>query len=156
MKTSHFFHGRKRLIQADGVVLALVIAIAPMFLDCQSQGRSLTTSTGMSVPMKCHWTAIAEIGVGVQLAVVGILTAVNRNKGILGILSVFGLAAGTLAILFPSALIGVCAAPMMFCNMVMKPILLTSGTITLVASAVLLVTSLSGLRVPTQAKGAAA
>jgi len=137
-------------------VMALVIAIAPVFTDCLSQGRSLKLADGRTVPMKCHWTAIAEIGVGVQLAVVGILTAVNKNKGTLGILSVFGLVAGSLAILFPTVLIGVCAAPTMFCNMVMKPILLTSGIITLVASAVLLVTSLSGLRAPGQARGAAA
>ena len=48
------------------ILMALVIAIVPVFTDCQSQGRSLTTQDGKSVPMKCHWTGIAEIGVALR------------------------------------------------------------------------------------------
>ena len=41
------------------LLFALFIAIVPVFSDCQSQGRSLTTADGRSIPMKCHWTGIA-------------------------------------------------------------------------------------------------
>jgi hypothetical protein len=138
------------------LAMALVIGIVPLFTDCLSQGRTMTLANGMTAPMKCHWTAIAVIGVAVPLALVGILTAVNRRKGTLGVLSVFGLALGGLAILFPTALIGVCPNPMMLCNMVMKPTLITSGIVTMAASAGLLATSLPALRALVQLQGAAA
>src|SRR5574342_68318 len=61
------------------IVLALVIGIVPLFTDCLANGRSLTTADGRSVPMKCHWTAIAEIGMAVPLALVGIFTAFGKG-----------------------------------------------------------------------------
>jgi len=39
------------------VLMALVLAVAPVFTDCQSQGKLLTTADGRSVSMKCHWRA---------------------------------------------------------------------------------------------------
>ncbi len=145
-----------RVLGISIVVMALVIGIAPLFTDCLSQGKSLSLANGKTVPMKCHWTAIAEIGVAIPLGLVGILTAVNRRKDILGVLSIFGLALGGLAILFPTSLIGVCANPMMTCNMIMKPTLITSGIVTMVVSAGILVTSLRAMRAGTQAQGSAA
>jgi len=124
--------------------MALVIGIVPQVTECPSQ------------VMKCHWTAMAEIGVAVPLALLGILAAANRRKGTLGALSILGLALGALAILFPTALIGVCANPMMLCNMVMKPSLILAGIVTMAASLGLLAMSLQGLRAPVQLQGTAA
>ncbi len=123
------------------VVMALVIGIVPLFTDCLSQGKSLALANGKTVPMKCHWTAVAEIGMAIPLGLVGVMTVANKRKGTLGLLSVFGLALGGMAILFPTSLIGVCANPMMLCNMVMKPTLIGSGIVTMAASLVILVTS---------------
>jgi hypothetical protein len=93
------------------IVLALAIAIVPFFTDCQSQGQALTTSAGKTVPMKCHWTGIAEIGVAIPLLGVGIMMTLSRRKESVRYLSVIGMILGGLAIAFPSGLIGYCQTP---------------------------------------------
>ncbi len=111
------------------IFLALVVGIAPLFLDCQSQGRSLTTDTGMSVPMKCHWTGIAEMGMAVPLGAVGIMSLLNKRKETQRSLGLMGMVLSAFVILIPTVMIGVCANPMMLCNMVMRPLLILSGSI---------------------------
>jgi hypothetical protein len=123
------------------IALALVIAIVPIFTDCLANGRSLTTADGRSVPMKCHWTALAEIGLAIPLALVGILNFTSKRKETLRSLNLIGLALGALVILFPTVLIGVCANPMMECNMIEKPTLILSGIVVMGASLVTLGTS---------------
>ena len=62
------------------IALALVIAIVPIFTDCLANGKSLTTADGRSVPMKCHWTAIAEIGLAVPLALIGVFNFTSKHN----------------------------------------------------------------------------
>jgi hypothetical protein len=121
------------------IVMALVIAIVPMFTDCQSQGRSLTTADGKIVAMKCHWSGLAEVGAAVPLGLTGAFGFFKQNKKTSRILSIFGVTVGALAILFPTVLIGVCANPSMICNMIMKPTLIAAGSIAIVASGILFV-----------------
>jgi hypothetical protein len=121
------------------VLLALVMAVVPAFTDCESQGRSLTTQSGMSVPMKCHWTGLAMIGLAIPLGLTGLFHMRKQGKDSARSLAAIGMAAGALAILFPTALIGVCANPDMICNMIMRPTLITAGTLAIVASIVLFV-----------------
>ena len=123
------------------VVLALVIGLLPQFTDCQSQGRALTLQNGKTVPMKCHWTAIAEIGMAVPLLGVGAVTAVSKRKESRRILAGLGALLGVFVILFPTALIGVCASADMLCNSVMKPTLILSGILIIAISVVTLVMS---------------
>ncbi len=123
------------------VFLALVIAIVPVFTDCQSQGRSLTTADGKSVAMKCHWAGIAEIAVAVPLALTGIFNMRKQKKVSSRTNAVFGVAAGTLAILFPTLLIGVCANPDMICNMIMRPTLIAAGTLSIFTSVIIFVSA---------------
>jgi hypothetical protein len=117
------------------VILALVIGLVPQFTDCQSQGRALTLSNGKTTPMKCHWTAIAEIGMAVPLLGVGAVTAVSKRKESRRIIAGLGALLGVLVILFPTALIGVCASADMLCNSVMKPTLILSGILIVAISA---------------------
>jgi hypothetical protein len=119
------------------ILLALVIGIVPAFTDCQSQGRSLTTADGRSIPMKCHWTGLAEIGVAIPLGLTGLFNLRKQRKDTSRFLAVFGLASGALAILFPTVLIGVCGNPDMICNMIMRPTMITAGILAIAASAVL-------------------
>src|SRR5512147_1842301 len=123
------------------IVLALVIAIVPLFTDCLANGRTLTTADGRSVPMKCHWTAIAAIGMAVPLALVGVFNFTSKRKETLRSLNLIGLSLGALVILFPTVLIGVCANPMMECNMIEKPTLILSGIVVIAASLITLGTS---------------
>lgn len=120
------------------IVLALVIAIVPLFTDCLANGKTLTTADGRSVPMKCHWTAIAEIGLAIPLALVGIFNFRSKRKETFNMLNIIGLALGALVVLFPTVLIGVCANAMMPCNMIEKPTLILSGILVMGASLVAL------------------
>jgi hypothetical protein len=123
------------------IVLALVIGILPAFTDCLSQGRTLELANGKTVPMKCHWTGIAEIGVAVPLGLVGISEIFSKRKETFNILSMLGVVLGALAILFPTVLIGVCANPDMLCNMIMKPVLILSGALAIGASLIVFISS---------------
>jgi hypothetical protein len=123
------------------VILALVIGIVPQLTDCQSQGRSLALQNGKTVPMKCHWTAIAEIAMAVPLAGVGAVTAVSKRKESRRILAGLGILLGIFVILLPTALIGVCASADMLCNSVMKPTLILSGILIIAISLVSLIMS---------------
>lgn len=116
------------------IALALAIAIVPAFTDCQSQGKSLTTTTGKTVPMKCHWTGIAEIGVAVPLLTVGAMMTANRRKNNIMTMGILGIVLGGLAIAFPNGLIGVCATPTMLCHTVMRPTLTVLGSLAIVGS----------------------
>lgn len=119
------------------ILIALVLAIVPAFTDCQSQGRSLTTKDGKTVPMKCHWTGIAEIGAALPIALVGVFNLRKQRKDVARITGVVGMASGVMAVLFPAVLIGVCANPSMICNMIMRPTLIMGGVLAIAASLVI-------------------
>ena len=57
------------------MVLAVLIAVVPLFFNCLHDGKSLTLANGMKAPMKCFWTAMAAIATAVthtsQLATYG-------------------------------------------------------------------------------------
>ncbi len=128
-----------KVISVIFVILALVIGIVPQFTDCQSQGRAIELANGKTIPMKCHWTGEAEIAIAGTLLVVGIMMWFSRRKESLRILSILGIVLGIFAILIPTNLIGVCASSEMLCNSLMKPTLIFSGTVAVVASLVGLV-----------------
>ncbi|MFO7696145.1 MAG: DUF4418 family protein [Anaerolineae bacterium] len=123
------------------IVLALVLAIAPIFTDCESQGGTLTTAQGKTVSMKCHWTGIAEVGAAVPLALAGVFAISGRRKESLRFAAIIGLAAAVVSLLLPTVLIGTCGNETMICNLAMKPILLAAGILAAVASVILFVSA---------------
>jgi len=121
------------------ILLALIVGAVPLFTDCQSQGKALTLANGRTIPMKCHWTATAEIAMAVPLLVVGGLMTFNRRQETLRALSIVGIVLGVFVILLPTNLIGVCMNPDMLCNSVMKPTLILAGALITAASLVVLI-----------------
>lgn len=113
------------------IVFALAIGLVPQFTNCSAQGRTLELANGRSTPMKCYWTAQAELAVAGPLLLVGGLMVFNRRKETLRTLSILGAALGLFAILLPTTLIGVCASDEMLCNILMKPTLIFSGILVL-------------------------
>jgi hypothetical protein len=127
------------LLKVVGVVLiivALIVSIVPQFTDCYSQGLQIDLGGGKFIPMKCHWTAIGEIAVAVPLLAAGILMFVAKRKETFNTLSILGLILAVLIILLPTQMIGVCAMPIHTCVTEMKPVLLISGVVGLIASLV--------------------
>jgi hypothetical protein len=121
------------------ILLALVLAIAPIFTDCESQGKMLTTADGRSVSMKCHWTGIAEVAAAVPLGIAGIYALIGRRKETLRFAAIVGAVSGLMAILLPTVLIGTCGNPAMTCNLLMRPTVLASGILAIAASITLFV-----------------
>jgi hypothetical protein len=117
------------------VLLAVLIGVVPMFTDCHSQGRMLTLENGNHVDMKCHWTARAELGMALPMALVGIVTGISKRRETRRMLGIAGIGLGALAILLPTALIGVCSNPEMICNSIMRPTLILLGTLVIGLSA---------------------
>jgi len=123
------------------IVCALALAIAPVFTDCESAGKMVTTADGRSISMKCHWAGVAEVAAAIPLGLAGIYALRSRRKETLRFAGIVGAASGAMAILLPTLLIGVCANPMMICNLLMRPILLASGVLAVAASIALFVTA---------------
>jgi hypothetical protein len=130
------------------ILLALVIGIAPMFTDCQSQGMAITLANGKTIPMKCHWTGTAELAVALPLLVVGILDITNKSAAAHRSLAVIGVVLGVVVCLLPTVLIGVCSNPEMLCNSLMRPLLILSGILVIVANLVALYRSIRADQTP--------
>lgn len=122
------------------IIFGLVIGIVPQFTNCEAHGSSMDMAHGeemassTSMPMRCYWSAQAEMAVAGPMLVVGGFMTVSRNKESHRILTVLGIVLGVFAILIPTYLIGVCASFEMLCNSLMKPLLIFGGTVVAVAS----------------------
>jgi hypothetical protein len=114
---------------ASLIVLALLIGVIPQFTDCQSQGKAIQLPNGKTLPMKCHWTARAEIAVAVPLLLSGILLISCRHRESRRNAALMTIVSGLLGILLPTVLIGVCAKPDMPCYALMKPTLVLAGSL---------------------------
>jgi hypothetical protein len=119
------------------VALALVAAIAPQLLDCAAHGRVMTIM-GVTAPMKCYWTALGEVAVGLPLGMLGVAMFTQQRKSTGRILNILGILLGGTVALLP-VVVGVCANADMLCNMVMKPLLILSGIVIAAVSAANLV-----------------
>lgn len=113
------------------IILAIALAVVPMFTDCQSQGRMLTLANGRQISMKCHWTGLAELALSIPLAAVGLMMIFSRKQESRRTLGITGIVLGIMAILLPTALIGVCMDPHMTCVSIMKPALILTGALAL-------------------------
>ncbi len=111
------------------MILAVLIAVVPMFTDCESHGKMLTLPDGRQISMKCHWTGRAELGLGLPLLAVGAMMVFSRRKESRRWLGIGGLTLGAVAVLLPTELIGVCMSPDMPCVSTMKPALLLMGAL---------------------------
>lgn len=111
------------------VCLAVLVGVIPQFTDCQSQGKAIELPNGKSVPMRCHWTARAELAVGVPLLLCGVGMLLSRRKEMWRQQAVMTMVLGLFVVLLPTGLIGVCMKADMVCHALMKPALTLAGVL---------------------------
>jgi hypothetical protein len=124
--------GNTKLMKATAVVivlLAVVVGVVPQFTDCQFQGRAIELPNGKSLPMKCHWTARAAIGLAIPLLLCGAGMLFSHRKETWRQLARMAIVLGLMVVLLPTVLIGVCAKPDMVCHAVMRPVLTLTGSL---------------------------
>jgi len=120
------------IIGSTVIVLGLLIALGPQFLF------KVCPAHGGTFPL-CHWTARAELGMGMLIAALGIcLIVFNDPKTQIGI-TIGILLSSIIVIGLPHALIGGCKASTMACRRIAFPALTIEGMILLVYSAVMVV-----------------
>ena len=111
------------------IILAVLIAIIPIFSDCQAAGRMITLANGKEIPLKCHWTGRAELGLALPLLTVGLTMLFSRRRESFRNLGLVGISLGIVTILLPTVLIGVCGMPDMPCHSTMEPALILMGVL---------------------------
>ena len=112
-------------------VLGILVAVAPQTF------ASVCKVTEKS--MKCFWTARAEIFLGISIAVFAVLQiifALKESNIQANLALTFAIITNAIGvILVPSALIGVCAKPIMHCHSVTKPFLIVAAILIILAVA---------------------
>jgi hypothetical protein len=116
------------------VILGILIAITSWYIFpvCEMEGKFVETKAGKLLPMKCGYTARAEVGIGalVVLAGVALIAFPSRDgRRALGIM-VVGL--GVVTALMVTTLIGMCAVADHVCRMGTEPALILLGVVTLI------------------------
>lgn len=132
-----------KIFAAILILAAIVTMVAPSFYNCATEGKAVQLPGGGTVPMKCLWTARAEMGMGALGLLVGILLVISRNLESRRFLSLCAFVLGIFVILFPTTLIGVCRNPEMSCVSIMKPVLLLTGFVTVASGIIGLVWNLA-------------
>ncbi len=112
-------------------ILGLLTAIGPqtIFAVCDAMDGKY---------MKCHWTAQAEIGNGVIIAILGFFLFLSSHTIRVG-LQIALLALSVQTILLPNVLIGVCGGNHMSCHSLTLPALNVIGIVSIVIGAVNLI-----------------
>ncbi|WP_461246893.1 DUF4418 family protein [Treponema sp. R6D11] len=126
---------KKSIITGSIVIaLGLLIALGPQFLF------KVCTAHSGAFPL-CHWTARAELGMGMLIAALGIcLIVFTDSKTQIG-LTIGILFASILVIGLPHALIGGCKSSEMACRRIAFPAITVIGIVLMVYSIFLIVFS---------------
>ena len=110
------------------VVTGILTALIPtvIFPVCDSSEKK----------MACFYTGQAEIGLGIVIAILGLITVAIKSEDIRIGISISQIANALLVILFPIKLTGLCGMDMMPCRMGTEPALIVAAIILIVISAI--------------------
>jgi hypothetical protein len=110
------------------IALGLLIALGPQFLFkvCAITGHGF---------VRCHWSAQAEIGVGMLIAALGAALLLFKESAIRLGLAIGVFFSSVIVLCIPHALIGGCGMMTMACRRAAFPALTAAGFIALAGSA---------------------
>ena len=112
----------------------VLIAVISHFFNCSVDGKFMTLANGIHAPMKCYWSAQAELAMGVSLFALGVLLMYSRSGETARALSLGSMVLGAFTILIPTLLIGVCTDMSASCNLIMRPAMIFVGGLVIAAS----------------------
>ncbi|MFP1702807.1 DUF4418 family protein [Gardnerella vaginalis] len=120
------------------IVFGILIAIAPLTFakPCSTGGmHKMQKMPMMMQPMACYYTSRVAIGIGVVIAILGIIALFVKEHVRAG-LNIAVIANSLFMIATTTFLIGVCKSPMMHCASVMRPTLIVLSVLALVFASV--------------------
>lgn len=123
---------KTKLAAAILLVLGVLVILTPTTLFPACHGLIERADGGAGMPMRCHWTGLAEIGVGILIACAGLLNLLKKTGGP-GVFAM-GAACGVVGFLLPTKLIGICMMPTMACRSGMAPALYVLMALVLLVS----------------------
>lgn len=109
------------------ILLGALVAIAPQTFAHVCAVKEM--------PMACHYTAQAVLGIGIVIAVLGVAGLFVSNQTRAG-LDIANAVLGVLTITVPTVLIVVCKGAMMHCHMVTLPTLVVLGVLLAVLASI--------------------
>jgi hypothetical protein len=118
-----------RIIGVVLLICGLLIAIGPwtVFPVCEYGNTT----------MKCHYTADAEIVVGVMIALLGLLLFFAKSAETKIVIGIAEVGLGVFAVLLVTSLTGMCPSTTMECHILAEPMLKILGIVVAVLGAVL-------------------
>lgn len=122
---------RVLLVLAAGISALLAMTPRWLFPVCSAK---VSTATGGLVPMKCAWSANVLIALGVLAAGIATVGALWKRPGPVAASALSLAGVFIVALLVPTALIGVCAAPTHPCHAGTLPATLSEAGLGLVLS----------------------
>lgn len=128
----------KLFASLHAIVFGILIAIAPLTFakPCSTGGMSKMSKMPMMMqPMACYYTSRVAIGIGVVIAILGIIALFVKEHVRAG-LNIAVIANSLFMIATTTFLIGVCKSPMMHCASVMRPTLIVLSVLALVFASV--------------------
>lgn len=84
--------------------------------------------------MKCHWMSQAELGIGIIISILGIISLISKSKELKIGINISLILQFLLVILIPDILIGVCKNEHMRCHSLSMPILNILGGIGIIVT----------------------
>ena len=131
----------KLFASLHAIVFGILIAIAPLTFakPCSTGGMhkmaKMDKMPMMMQPMACYYTSRVAIGIGVVIAILGIIALFVKERVRAG-LNIAVIANSLFMIATTTFLIGVCKSPMMHCASVMHPTLIVLSVLALVFASV--------------------
>lgn len=120
----------KPIVGISAVILGILLALIPIVIFPVCTGK-IELMNGKTLFMKCHWTAMAELMIGILIVSNGILLIGFKKHETRIALSIMLFLTALIALLVPTVVIGMCETATMACRVGTEPALIVVSVITM-------------------------